>query len=82
MSPSTKKNDRLEKPAAFAAAGVEGYWRVEMVGGDGPTIYCYRLDNGAYSQVATLASGTVGTVAITSTVSVTFDPADLTRGRR
>ncbi|MCR3753125.1 Uma2 family endonuclease [Lentzea californiensis] len=82
VSPSTKKNDRLEKPAAFAAAGVERYWRVEMVGVVDPTIYCYELDEGAYSLVATLTSGTAGTVAITSTVSVTFNPADLTRGRR
>ncbi|SMD23199.1 Uma2 family endonuclease [Lentzea albidocapillata] len=79
VSPPTKKTDGLEKPAAFAAAGVEGYWRVEMIGQDGLAIYCYRLSNGVYSHVATLTSGTVGTVAITSTAWVTFDPADLSR---
>ncbi|USX52491.1 Uma2 family endonuclease [Lentzea sp. HUAS12] len=82
VSPSTKKNDRLEKPAAFAAAGVERYWRVETADVEGPTIYCYQLDAGAYSLTATLAAGVAGTVAVTSTVSVTFDPADLTSSRR
>ncbi|WP_434442234.1 Uma2 family endonuclease [Lentzea sp. E54] len=82
VSPSTKKSDRLEKPAALAAAGVPAYWRVQPDGVDGPAIYCYRLDNGAYSEVTTLNAGRAGTVAITGTASVTFAPADLTRRRR
>ncbi|GGU77315.1 Uma2 family endonuclease [Lentzea flava] len=82
VSPSTKKSDRLEKPAALAAAGVPAYWRVELDGADDPTIYCYRLDNGTYTEVATLISGNAGAVAVTGTISVSFDPADLHRPRR
>lgn len=81
VSPSTKKSDRLEKPAALAAAGVPAYWRVELDQADGPTIYCYRLVDGTYSEVTTLSAGAVGTVAVTGTVSVTFDPADLQKRR-
>lgn len=82
VSPSTEKSDRLEKPAAFAAAGLPAYWRVELDRADGPTVYCYRLDNGVYAEVATLSPGTKGSVIVTGTVSVTFDPADLHRSRR
>jgi Uma2 family endonuclease len=82
VSPSTKKSDRLEKPAVLAAAGVPAYWRVELDGANDPTIYCYRLDNGTYAEVATLISGSTGSAAVTGTISVTFDPADLHRPRR
>ncbi|MFI6100107.1 Uma2 family endonuclease [Lentzea sp. NPDC051213] len=82
VSPSTKKSDRLEKPAALAAAGVPAYWRVEIEGEDGPTVYCYRLDNGVYAEIATLTPGSRGSVVVTGTVAVTFDPADLHRTRR
>lgn len=81
VSPSTKKTDRLEKPAAFAAAGVPAYWRVELDDQHGPTIYCYRLDGNAYSEIAILAPGTIGTAAVTGTVSVHLDPAELHRPR-
>jgi len=83
VSPSTKKVDRLEKPAALAAAGVPAYWRVETgVGDAGPTIYCYRLDGRTYLESAVLQAGTAGTVQVTGTVSVTIDPADLSGPRR
>jgi Uma2 family endonuclease len=82
VSPSTKKSDRLEKPAALAAAGVPAYWRVELDGADDPTIYCYRLDGGTYTEVVTLTSGSAGSVVVTGTISVTLDPADLTGKRR
>jgi Uma2 family endonuclease len=40
-SPSTQRTDRLEKPAEYAAAGIQHYWRVEL----DPVvhIYAYRL---------------------------------------
>ncbi len=83
VSPSTKKTDRLEKPAALAAAGVPAYWRVELDNATnaGPTIYCYRLDGRTYLESAVLHPGTTDTVQVTGTVSITFDPADLHRAR-
>lgn len=82
VSPSTKKSDRLEKPAALAAAGVPAYWRVELDVADGPIIYCHRLSDGVYSDVVTLTPGNQEPVSVVGTISVTFDPADLHRPRR
>ncbi|MCP2247424.1 Uma2 family endonuclease [Lentzea aerocolonigenes] len=82
VSPSTKKSDRLEKPAALAAAGVPAYWRVELDGVEGPVIYCHRLNDGVYSDVVTLTPGSQQSVLVAGTISVTFDPADLHKPRR
>ena len=82
VSPSTKKSDRLEKPAALAAAGVPAYWRVELDIADGPVIYCHRLNGGVYSDVVTLTPGSREPVLVVGTISVAFDPADLHRPRR
>ncbi|MEV0676825.1 Uma2 family endonuclease [Actinosynnema sp. NPDC050436] len=82
VSPSTARRDRLEKPAAFAAAGVPAFWRVEIGGTDGPVVYCYRLDQDVYVEVATLRAGTAGTADVPGGMTVTVDPADLIGSRR
>jgi Uma2 family endonuclease len=82
VSPSTARRDRLEKPAAFAAAGVPAFWRVEVGREDGPVIYCYRLDQGVYVETVTLQAGITGTVDVPGGGTVTFDPADLVGSRR
>ncbi|MEV0677250.1 Uma2 family endonuclease [Actinosynnema sp. NPDC050436] len=81
VSPSTRQTDRLTKPAAYAAAGVPAFWRVEISDETQPVIYCYRLDQGAYVETTTLRAGTAGTVDIPGGATITFDPAALT-GRR
>jgi Uma2 family endonuclease len=49
VSPGTRKRDRLEKPAEYAAAGIPHYWRIEQ----GPLhIYAYDLIDGRYELVA------------------------------
>jgi Uma2 family endonuclease len=49
VSPGTRKRDRLEKPAEYAAAGIRHYWRVEQ----GPLhIFAYDLVDGRYELVA------------------------------
>ena len=49
VSPGTRKRDRMQKPALYAAAGVPHYWRVEQ----SPLhIYAYDLVDGAYELVA------------------------------
>lgn len=49
VSPGTKKRDRLEKPAEYAAAGIPHYWRIEQ----GPLhIFAYDLVDGRYELAA------------------------------
>jgi len=49
VSPGTRKRDRLEKPAEYAAAGIPHYWRVEQ----SPLhIFAYDLVDGHYQLVA------------------------------
>jgi Uma2 family endonuclease len=49
-SPSTQRADRFEKPAEYAAAGIQYYWRVEL----DPVvhIYAYQLRRGIYHLLA------------------------------
>jgi Uma2 family endonuclease len=47
--PGTKRRDRLEKPAEYAAAGIAHYWRIEQ---DPVHVYAYDLVDGRYELVA------------------------------
>ncbi|BFU42247.1 Uma2 family endonuclease [Krasilnikovia sp. MM14-A1004] len=49
VSPSTKRRDRLEKPAEYAAAGIAHYWRIEQ---NPLHVYAYDLRDGRYELVA------------------------------
>jgi Uma2 family endonuclease len=49
VSPSTRKRDRLEKPADYAAAGIPHFWRIEQ---DPLHIFAYDLVGGSYELVA------------------------------
>ena len=53
VSPGTRKRDRLEKPAAYAAAGIPYYWRIEQ---DPLHVYAYALNKGEYEPVADSAT--------------------------
>ena len=49
VSPGTKRRDRMEKPAEYAAVGIPHYWRVEQ----GPLhVYAYDLVGAEYQLVA------------------------------
>ncbi|MBW1597436.1 Uma2 family endonuclease [Streptomyces sp. JJ38] len=50
VSPGSRQEDRVRKPAMFAAAGVPYYWRVERGTDDLPEVHTYWLhrDLGAY----------------------------------
>ncbi|ASO18359.1 Uma2 family endonuclease [Actinoalloteichus hoggarensis] len=48
VSPRTRRQDRMSKPAAYAAAGVPFYWRVEPTVGEPPTVVCGELVDGGY----------------------------------
>lgn len=56
-SPSTRKTDRFEKPTAYATAGIQAYWRIEVVKHRPPVMFCYLLDNGVYAEVAVIETG-------------------------
>jgi len=48
VSPGTKRRDRLEKPAEYAAAGVTHFWRIEQ---DPVHVFAYDLVDGRYELV-------------------------------
>ncbi|WP_243789995.1 Uma2 family endonuclease [Saccharopolyspora gloriosae] len=62
VSPRTRRNDRVIKPAAYAQAGVPFYWRVEPIPGEPPTILCFELANGVYTKSCVVESGSPVTV--------------------
>ena len=45
VSPGTKRRDRLEKPAEYAAAGIPHYWRIEQ---NPLHVFAYDLVDGRY----------------------------------
>jgi Uma2 family endonuclease len=45
VSPGTRRRDRMEKPAVYAAAGIPHFWRIEQ---DPIRVYAYRLDGDHY----------------------------------
>ncbi|HEX3778066.1 MAG TPA: Uma2 family endonuclease [Pseudonocardiaceae bacterium] len=73
VSPSSRKIDRFEKPAAYAAAGIPAYWRVELVKNHPPTVHCYELDNGIYVETATVETGKPRQVVLPFGAKVTID---------
>ncbi|MFI7228184.1 Uma2 family endonuclease [Nonomuraea angiospora] len=78
VSPSTKMRDRGLKVMAYAAAGIQSYWRVEM--GEGPTVYVYELNGDSYDPPTAYKAGEVAN--LTTPFPVSFDPADLECPRR
>lgn len=49
VSPGTRRRDRIEKPAQYAAAGIQHYWRIEQ---DPVHVYAYDLVGDAYKLIA------------------------------
>jgi Uma2 family endonuclease len=49
VSPGTKRRDRLEKPAEYAAAGIPHFWRIEQ---DPVRVHAYDLVDGRYELAA------------------------------
>ena len=49
VSPGTRRRDRLEKPAEYAAAGIPHYWRIEQ---NPVHVFAYDLVDGGYELVA------------------------------
>jgi Uma2 family endonuclease len=49
VSPSTKRRDRFEKPALYAAAGIPHFWRIEQ---NPLHVFAYDLVGGRYELIA------------------------------
>ena len=63
--------DQIDKPAEYAAARIEHYWRLEQNAEDALTVFRYRLDptTGSYAS----AGAHSGTMVIFEPVAVTID---------
>jgi Uma2 family endonuclease len=56
VSPHTQVTDRLHKPAEYATAGIEHYWRVETL--PQVAVHTYRLaDSGSYTASGVFTEG-------------------------
>ncbi|HEV2088655.1 MAG TPA: Uma2 family endonuclease [Cryptosporangiaceae bacterium] len=81
VSPSTRRTDRVTKPAVYAAAGIPTFWRVELDSFRGeaddelPLVLVYRLNGETYELVTRLPAGTPGTVSVP--YPLRLDPAAL-----
>lgn len=73
LSPSTANSDRLEKPAAYAAAGIPVYWIVEAPKGGTPVVRCYVLSGDTYAEAGVASSGNPAELAVTRDISVKVD---------
>lgn len=74
VSPSSRKLDRLLKPAVYAEAGIGAYWRIELE--PRPAVHVYALEGGSYRLAAAPFAGEV--LAEREPFRVRFDPAVLT----
>jgi Uma2 family endonuclease len=70
MSPSSRTDDRLVKPAQYAAAGIPHYWRIEPAV---PVLVTYALADDAYRETGHHSDE----VDLSEPVAVRFRLADL-----
>lgn len=76
VSPGSRTNDRITKPAEYAAAGIGAFWRVETVGGLSLTAYVLGEGATTYTELGTWGEGDVA--EITVPVDVRIVVSDLT----
>lgn len=76
VSPTSRKRDRVEKPALCAAAGIPFYLEIEVRGGlEEATVHLYQLDDGSYQPLAKALAGQRFETELPFPMS--FDPAQL-----
>jgi Uma2 family endonuclease len=76
MPPGSVTADQADKPAEYAAAGIEHFWRIERPGEGELAVFRYRLD----PTTRTYASAGISTdkLAVSEPFSISVDLADLT----
>ncbi|GAA3119624.1 Uma2 family endonuclease [Streptosporangium carneum] len=77
VSPTTQMRDRHMKRSAYAAAGIELYWRIEL--SEGPCLHVLELVGDDYKPAGKHAAGRVADLF--APFEVSFDPAVLLRPR-
>lgn len=77
MSPGSVTADQADKPAEYARAGIEHFWRIENVDDTehGLTVFRYRLD--PTTRIYASAGVDTGTMVVTDPVTMTVVLADL-----
>jgi Uma2 family endonuclease len=77
MSPGSITADQNDKPAEYATAGIEHFWRLEDVDDTKKTltVFRYRLDPTTHAYVP--AGIDTGTLAVLEPISVVVELADL-----
>lgn len=78
VSPSSRRIDRLVKPAIYAEAGIGAYWRIELE--PAPAVHVYALDGQQYRHHHAVHAGQTLTVREPFDVA-TFDPVVLAGDR-
>jgi len=61
VSPSSRATDRLIKPAEYAAAGIPGYWRIELE--PDLRMFAYRLEGDSYAEIGSWGRGDTAELA-------------------
>ncbi len=79
VSPRSRRTDRLDKPPAYAEAGVPHYWLVEPANGQPPTVVCFELERGQYVQRAQVTAEE-SPMTVEGPVPVELDARDLFEG--
>lgn len=74
VSLTSRTTDRIVKPAEYAAAGIGGYWRVEL---DPLLLTAHFLTGGTYTEIGTWGPGE--TARITAPITVEFAIDELIR---
>ncbi|WP_344982294.1 Uma2 family endonuclease [Streptosporangium fragile] len=77
VSPTTEARDRHLKRAAYAAAGIPAYWRIEL--SEGPSVHVHELAGDEYKPAERYDAGEAATLL--APFGVRFDPAVLVRPR-
>lgn len=71
MSPGSVTTDRVDKPAEYAAAGIEHYWRVEGEAGTSLRVFRYQLDPTTHGY--TLLGEDTDKLTVSDPVELTLD---------
>lgn len=75
VSPASRTQDCLTKPALYARAGIPSLLRVELEAE--PTVFAYRLDAGVYVELSSTMAGEH--LLLDDPFPISFDPGNLER---
>lgn len=71
VSPGSRTNDRITKPAQYAAAGIPAYWRIETE--DRVSLTAYGLRGETYEELGTWTGGEIAELTEPFAVSIAID---------